>query len=75
MKKVKIWIEEHLCREIEVEVPDDMNVDDRMEYAENIAREQYKCGEIVLDADDFTGTTLCSVMDEETGNATDWHDL
>ena len=75
MKKVKVYVEEHLCREIEIEVPDDMNVDERMEYAEQCVWNAYYKGEIVLDANDFTGTALCSVMDEETGNATDWHDL
>ncbi len=75
MKKVKVWIEEHLCKEVEVEVPDTMNVDERMEYAEKYVWNAYYKGEIVLDANDFTGTTLCSVMDEETGKGTDWHDL
>ena len=75
MKKVKVYVEEHLCREIEIEVPDNMSVDERMEYAEEIVKQMYREEEIVLDANDFTGTTLCSVTDEETGNATDWHDL
>ena len=75
MKKVKVYIEEHLCKEIEVLVHDDLDAEERMDTAKEWVRQQYQDGEIVLDADDFTGTTLCSVMDEETGNATDWHDL
>lgn len=75
MKKVKVWIEEHLCREIEVEVPDDMGVDERMEYAEELVKEQYKCGEIVLDADDFNGVVEICVQDVETETTTEWYDM
>ena len=75
MKKVRIWIEEHLCREVEVEVPDDMNVADRMECAENIVREQYKNGEIILDADDFNGVVEICVQDVETETTTEWYDM
>lgn len=69
MKKVKVYIEEHLCKEIEIEVPD--NVDNAMEYAEDKTREMYSNEEIVLTADDFNGQRLMMVEDED-GCSTDW---
>ena len=75
MAKVKVYIEEHLVKEIEVDCPDDMEVDERMEYAERKVVEQYKNEEIVLTADDYSGITLKSVEDVETGTSTEWNEI
>lgn len=74
MKKVKIWIEETLCKEIEIEVPDEMSVDERMEFAEEKAREMYRNQEIILTADDYTMTEICA-CDVETTTYTEWHEI
>lgn len=72
MKKVKVSIEEHLCRTIEIEVPDDVN--DALEYAEEKAKEMYFNEEIVLTADDFNGQR-CMMVEDEDGFATSWNDF
>ena len=75
MKKVKVYIEETLCREIEVEVSDELNETERMEFAEQQVKEMYRNGEIVLDADDFSGLTQMCVEDVETETVTNWFDI
>lgn len=60
---VKINIEEHLNKEIQVEVPD--NVSDPETYAIDLITEQYKNREIVLDASNYNGVSLMSVNDSE----------
>lgn len=72
--KVKVWIEEHLVKEVEVECPDDMSIDERMEYAQDKVLKQYKDGDIVLTADDYTGTTF-SVEDVESDSSTEWKEI
>ena len=72
MRKATVFIEEHLCREIEIEVPDD--VDDVMEWAEDKAKEMYFNEEIVLTADDFNGQRCMMVQDSE-GHETEWFDF
>lgn len=74
MAAVRVWIEETLCKCIEVDVPENMNVDERMEYAEKLVVQKYKNNEIVLSADDFTGAS-CSVEDMASGTETDWSDI
>ena len=73
MKKVKVFVEEHLCRCIEVEILPTVSDDDAMEYAENIVRRAVSDKKIILTADDFNGTRLYCVEDKD-GNATDWHE-
>lgn len=63
MKKVKINIEEHLNKEIIIEVPD--NVEDPEAYADEKVAQMYRNGEIVLTSDDYNGVTLMSVGDSE----------
>ncbi|MEJ8738293.1 DpnD/PcfM family protein [Erysipelotrichaceae bacterium HCN-30851] len=75
MSKVIVRIEEHLVKEIEVECPDSMNVDERMEYAENKITEAYRKEEIVLTAEDYNGITLREVEDVETGFSTEWKEI
>lgn len=72
MAKVNVFIEEHLVRKTEIEVPDNLSESERMGFAEDKAREMYRNGEIVLDADDFSGVRLMMVRDEETGHETSW---
>ena len=75
MAKVKVFIEETLCMEIEFWVPDDLTVDERMEFAEQKAREAYEDNEIVLTADDYNGQTQIMLQDVESGTETSWNDL
>lgn len=75
MAKVKVFIEETLCREVEFDLPDDMTVEERMEAAEELATRAYKNSEIVLDADDFNGQAQIMVQDVESKTETDWNDL
>lgn len=72
--KVKVSIEEHLCKTIEIEVPDNLDENEAMEYAENEAREMYKNEEIILTADDHNGVVLMQI-ELEDGTCTDWHDM
>ena len=71
-KKVKVFIEEHLCKEIVIEVPE--YVPDEMDYAEQMAKQMYENEEIVLTADDYNGTRLMMVQDED-GHETGWFDF
>lgn len=71
--KVKVSIEEHLCKTIEIEVPDYLE-DLAMEYAEDKAREMYKNEEIILTADDHNGVVLMQI-ELEDGTCTDWYDM
>ena len=72
MSKVKVFIEEHLCKEVEIEVPND--VDDAMEWAEEKAKEMYENEEIILTADDFNGQR-CMMVQDEDGHETEWFDF
>lgn len=74
MATVRVWIEETLCKCIEVDVPENMSVDERMEYAENLVVKKYKNNEIVLGADDFTGASMSS-EDMVSGTETGWNDI
>ena len=74
MSKVVVFIEEHLCKEVEIEVPNELDTDEAMEYAENKMKEMYKNEEIVLTADDYNGNTLYLIKHED-GTETDWIDM
>ena len=74
MSKVKVYIEETLCREIEVDCPDYMGNDEAMEYAEDKVLKMYKNEEIVLTTDDYNGNT-CYMVEDEEGRSTGWNDL
>ena len=75
MKKVKVYIEETLCREIEIEVDENLSVDDRMEFAEEKVTEMYRNEEIVLTSDDYNGLTQICVEDVETQTVTGWFNI
>lgn len=75
MVKVKVYIEEHLVKEVVVDCPDNMDINERMDYAEEKVVEQYKNKEIVLTTDDYSGITLKCVEDIETGASTEWKEI
>ena len=76
MSKVKVSIEEHLCRTIEIEVPSifDDDEDGAMMYAEKKAKEMYHNKEIILDADDHNGIGFLEI-ELEDGTCTNWFDM
>lgn len=76
MSKVVVYIEETLCKEIEIDVPNELGLDadEEMEYAENKAKEMYKNKEIVLTAEDYTGITGMMVKHED-GTETSWNEI
>ena len=60
---VKVNLEEHLNKEIYVEVPSYIeNIED---YVYKIVKEIYKNGEIVLTSNDYNGVTMMSIEDSE----------
>ena len=63
MKKVTVFIEEHLCKAVTIEVPS--NVKNVMDYAEQKARQMYDDEEIVLTSDDANGVRLMMIQDGE----------
>ena len=60
---VKVNLEEHLNKEIYVEVPS--YVEDIEDYVYKIVKGMYKNGEIVLTSNDYNGVTLMSIEDSE----------
>lgn len=71
MPKVKVTIEEHLSKTVEIEVSQEAFDEYDTEAAIQKAMEMYVNGEIVLTADDFNGTKLIAVTDENFSN-TEW---
>ena len=65
MKKVRVIVEEHYTKEIEIGIPNCIceNPDERLMLAENIVKEMYATGNIVMDKDDYNGVT--SIMSED----------
>ena len=63
MRTVKVNVEEHLNKEIIIEIPD--NVEDPETYADEKVAQMYRNGEIILTPDDYNGVTLMSVGDSE----------
>ena len=61
--EVKVNLEEHLNKEIYVEVPS--YVEDIEDYVYKIVKGMYKNGEIVLTSNDYNGVTLMSIEDSE----------
>ena len=60
---VKVNLEEHLNKEIYVEVPS--YIEDIEDYVYKIVKEMYKNGEIVLTSNDYNGVTMMSIEDSE----------
>jgi hypothetical protein len=74
MAKVKVTIEEHLTKEVEIEVPDSIVEGNDSEAVIQKAREMYNNGEIVLTTDDFSGIKLIAITDEDFGE-TNWEEF
>ena len=70
--KVSVFIEEHLCREVVIDVPTN-DVNKAMEIAEEEAKEMYKNEIIVLTADDFNGVR--QMMVECNDCSTGWNEF
>ena len=60
---VKVNLEEHLNKEIYIEVPS--YIEDIEDYVYKIVKGMYKNGEIVLTSNDYNGITLMSIEDSE----------
>lgn len=60
---VKVNLEEHLNKEIYVEVPS--YIEDIEDYVYKIVKGMYKNGEIVLTNNDYNGVTMMSIEDSE----------
>ena len=61
--EVKVNLEEHLNKEIYVEVPS--YIEDIEDYVYKIVKGMYKNGEIVLTSNDYNGVTMMSIEDSE----------
>lgn len=70
--KVSVFIEEHLCKEVIIDVPTN-NTDEAMEIAEKQAKEMYDNGEIILTADDFNG--IRQMMVKCADYSTGWNEF
>ena len=66
LKKFIVTIEQPLCKSFEIEAS---SIDD----AEDIAREKYNNGELVITIDDKGTEALFMVEDDETGESTEWN--
>lgn len=76
MKKIKVIIEEHLSKTIEIEIPDNLTKSaDRIDYTIDKVRNLYQNQEITLDSLDYNGTTLIQLTDTDTNIETDWIEL
>lgn len=75
MKKINVYIEEHLCKKVEIECPDNMTDDEAMEYAYEKVEKDYKDKKVELTKEDYSGITLMMAESQETGFATSWNEL
>ena len=69
MKEVIVTIEERLVRDITVNVPDEVNKSDILNYAENVVLEKYKKSNIILDAEDFVEARMSSKYHDDNTKA------
>ena len=72
MAKVSVFIEEHLVKEVVVDVPDELNMDERMTKAEELVRERFDNGDVVVTTDDYSGTRLIMIHDHRANFETEW---
>ena len=73
MAKVKVAIEEVLCKTFEVEVPDEVVDEGDSWTILQKAKDMYYNGEVVLTSDDFSGDKNIAIVDE--GWDTEWEDF
>lgn len=71
--KIKVAIEEHLVKQVEIEIPDDTEKCDVADAVIQKAIDMYYNEEIVLTSDDFSGIRLIAVT--EDGYATEWEEF
>lgn len=74
-RTVTVYIEEHLVKEVEVEIPDNV-IDDPniiMQYAEDKVTTDYRDTKICLNADDRNGVALISSKYNDI--ETEWHNI
>lgn len=74
MPKVKVTIEEHLSKTVEIEVSQEVFDNGDTDAVISKAMEMYVNEEIVLTPDDFNGTKLIAITDEEFGE-TEWDEF
>lgn len=74
MPKVKVTIEEHLSKTVEIEVSQEVFDNEDTDAVISKAVEMYANGGIVLTPDDFNGVKLIAVTDEEFGE-TEWDEF
>ncbi len=65
MTKVKVTIEEHLSKTVEIDVPDKFVAEWDVEAILNLTEMKYENKEIVLDLQDFNGTKLIAITDDK----------
>jgi len=68
MKKYTVYIEETLCRGIEVEA-------NTIEEAEAKVIAMYHNSEIVLDSNDMGGEAVMMTQEQASDISTEWHDF
>ena len=73
MAKVKVAIEEILCKTFEVEVPDEVIADKDTWTVLEKAKDMYYNGEIILTSDDFSGAKNIAIVDDRM--ETEWEDF
>ena len=74
MKKIYVYVQETLCREVLIEVDDELEVEERMDLAAEKVREMYRNQEIVLTAEDYVKTEI-SVLDYTTEECSEWDEM
>lgn len=73
MAKVKVAIEEILCKVFEVEVPDEVLEERDTWTILEKAKNMYYDEEVVLTSDDFSGTKNIAIVDDRC--PTEWEDF
>jgi len=68
MTKIRVLIEEHLCKEIEVDIPSNTPLGDIHSTVANIVHGAYLNEEIVLTADDYNGVTQILINPDNNDN-------
>lgn len=74
MPKVKVSIEEHLSKTVEIEVPQSVVDNGDSDSVIQKAIQMYENEEIVLTSEDFSGIKLIAITDEDFGS-TEWNEF
>lgn len=73
MVKVRVAIEEHLSKEVLIDVPESWVSERQTDMIIDKAVELYDNGEITLTADDFNGVKLIAILEE--GLESEWEEF